>query len=324
MTATGRITTAKLIVGTKVVTTDDGEPTSRKRGMVREVKSLTTASVSGVGRSGKRGTVYTVTFTDGFAAEVVPSQTWTLSTTLDPTDALSSAPKDVALWNSGRDPFKIGTTSYPTKFWNGVTYRNAKADGTGSWVKLTPAQNERAIRESLDSAAKLRTTKSATEASLPTTTEQLVAAVTADVTADDLALTEAVNAVIRKPRKATATKAPADKVTKALHQSPAKARNELAKAAAIKAAPAGKKINYTRTYAGPKRSIVEHIREAFAAQKKGAFLSVTEIAKFDSKEYGQAHPSSGAVNAALRNSKKIDFAKPATGGARGSFGAKKS
>lgn len=72
--------------------------------------------------------------------------------------ALTSAPAEVSEWNNGR-PFTIGATTYTTKFWNGVTYRNAKADGTSDkWIKLTPAQQKRAMTESYDAAQTAKTT----------------------------------------------------------------------------------------------------------------------------------------------------------------------
>jgi len=53
------------------------------------------------------------------------------------------------------------------------------------------------------------------------------------------------------------------------------------------------------TFTGTRRDVAKHIAEAFEGQPSGAFLSVNEIVKFDSKEYGDDHPSSGAVSARL-------------------------
>lgn len=55
------------------------------------------------------------------------------------------------------------------------------------------------------------------------------------------------------------------------------------------------------TYNGPKRNVREHIRQAFAGRPTGTFLKVGEIAAFSSTEYGDAHPSGGAVSAALKS-----------------------
>ncbi len=51
---------------------------------------------------------------------------------------------------------------------------------------------------------------------------------------------------------------------------------------------------------GPRNDVGKHITEAFAGQETGKFLSVAEIAKFTSEEYGaDNHPSQGAVQARL-------------------------
>lgn len=49
----------------------------------------------------------------------------------------------------------------------------------------------------------------------------------------------------------------------------------------------------------PRRDVVKHIEEAFADQPKGTFLTVGEIAKFRSSEYGDDKPSPGAISARL-------------------------
>lgn len=50
---------------------------------------------------------------------------------------------------------------------------------------------------------------------------------------------------------------------------------------------------------GPRRDIAKHIESAFAEVESGTFLSVAEIAKHKSAEYGDDHPSQGAVSARL-------------------------
>jgi hypothetical protein len=55
----------------------------------------------------------------------------------------------------------------------------------------------------------------------------------------------------------------------------------------------------TSTFDGPRRSTKKHIEEAFAEQEVGAFLTVAQIANFTSEEYGDDHPSQGAISARL-------------------------
>lgn len=50
---------------------------------------------------------------------------------------------------------------------------------------------------------------------------------------------------------------------------------------------------------GPRRSIKTHVTEAFAEVESGTFLSIAEIRKFKSAEYGDDAPSAGAISAAL-------------------------
>lgn len=50
---------------------------------------------------------------------------------------------------------------------------------------------------------------------------------------------------------------------------------------------------------GPRRDIGKHIAEAFAGADSGTFMSVAEIAKFKSTEYGEDSPSQGAISARL-------------------------
>lgn len=52
-------------------------------------------------------------------------------------------------------------------------------------------------------------------------------------------------------------------------------------------------------YTGERRDIAAHITEAFADQPVGAFLTVAEIRKFRSTEYGDNQPSAGAISARL-------------------------
>lgn len=55
----------------------------------------------------------------------------------------------------------------------------------------------------------------------------------------------------------------------------------------------------TGGYTGERRSVSKHLAEAFANEPVGTILSIAQIAKFDSSEYGTDHPSSGAVTSAL-------------------------
>ena len=50
---------------------------------------------------------------------------------------------------------------------------------------------------------------------------------------------------------------------------------------------------------GPRRNVKNHIKEVFDAVEVGTTLTVNQISKADSKEYGSDHPSAGAVTQAL-------------------------
>lgn len=50
---------------------------------------------------------------------------------------------------------------------------------------------------------------------------------------------------------------------------------------------------------GPRRDIAAHIREAVAGKAAGTYLSVGDLVKFKSTEYGDAEPSPGAIAARL-------------------------
>ena len=52
-------------------------------------------------------------------------------------------------------------------------------------------------------------------------------------------------------------------------------------------------------YSGERRDIGAHITEAFADVEEGNFLTVAEIRKFRSTEYGDSQPSAGAISARL-------------------------
>lgn len=52
-------------------------------------------------------------------------------------------------------------------------------------------------------------------------------------------------------------------------------------------------------YTGERRDIGKHIVEAFADHPVGTFLTIAEIRKFVSDEYGQSLPSAGAISARL-------------------------
>jgi hypothetical protein len=55
----------------------------------------------------------------------------------------------------------------------------------------------------------------------------------------------------------------------------------------------------TSTYDGERRSVANHIYEAFAGKEPGTFLLIADIRNFSSDEYGSDHPSSGAISARL-------------------------
>jgi hypothetical protein len=50
---------------------------------------------------------------------------------------------------------------------------------------------------------------------------------------------------------------------------------------------------------GPRRDIGKHITEAFENVESGTFLTIAEIRKFNSSEYGDNPPSAGAISARL-------------------------
>lgn len=53
------------------------------------------------------------------------------------------------------------------------------------------------------------------------------------------------------------------------------------------------------TFDGPRRDIGEHIKSAFANVESGTFLTIAEIRKHRSEEYGDNPPSAGAIAARL-------------------------
>jgi hypothetical protein len=81
MTAEGRITTARLTKGIRLVTAENGHAIDRKRGTVREVAEVTAQMITG--RRSRR--VYTITFTDGVSTTAAPATTWTLAKDQGPT-----------------------------------------------------------------------------------------------------------------------------------------------------------------------------------------------------------------------------------------------
>jgi hypothetical protein len=72
---------------------------------------------------------------------------------------------------------------------------------------------------------------------------------------------------------------------------------KLATGKATGAVRSGGKSGGGSTYAGPKREVAKHITEYFADKEVGHFAKISEIAKFKSAEYGDDHPSQGAVTA---------------------------
>lgn len=71
------------------------------------------------------------------------------------------------------------------------------------------------------------------------------------------------------------------------------------KLAAGKSARAGGASTKSSPYTGERRDIAKHIAEAFAGLESGDFLTVSEIRNHTSEEYGDSHPSAGAISARL-------------------------
>lgn len=63
----------------------------------------------------------------------------------------------------------------------------------------------------------------------------------------------------------------------------------------------GKRVSGTTRapFSGTRRNVAAHIESAFVNVPSGEFLTVSEIVNHDSNEYGDDHPSSGAVSARL-------------------------
>lgn len=77
---------------------------------------------------------------------------------------------------------------------------------------------------------------------------------------------------------------------------------------------------------GPRRDLGKHIAQAFENLNSGDFLSVAEIRKFRSDEYGDEQPSAGAISARLFPAKgecTIEGITPGTGGEKSTKGAYK-
>lgn len=55
----------------------------------------------------------------------------------------------------------------------------------------------------------------------------------------------------------------------------------------------------SRVTGGPRRDTVKHMEQVFADLESGSFLTINEIAKAQSTEYGDDRPSAGAVSARL-------------------------
>lgn len=62
---------------------------------------------------------------------------------------------------------------------------------------------------------------------------------------------------------------------------------------------AGKASGNGPSYDGPRRNVGTHIGQAFESLPSGSFLTVTELAKAESAEYGDDHPTTGAISARL-------------------------
>lgn len=63
-------------------------------------------------------------------------------------------------------------------------------------------------------------------------------------------------------------------------------------------------------FTGTRRNVAAHIESAFASKASGEFLTVSEIVKHTSDEYGDDHPSSGAVSARLFGKTGVEGVTP--------------
>lgn len=85
--------------------------------------------------------------------------------------------------------------------------------------------------------------------------------------------------------------------------------------AAFKAA-SGKASGGTHTpFTGTRRDIGAHITSAFADKEVGTYLSISEIAKHRSAEYGDEAPSQGAISARLFPTTTVEGVEPIEKGA---------
>jgi hypothetical protein len=71
------------------------------------------------------------------------------------------------------------------------------------------------------------------------------------------------------------------------------------KLAVGKAAKVGGRTNSGSAFTGERRDIAKHIQSAFEGVEDGTFLTVAEIRKHTSEEYGDNPPSAGAISARL-------------------------
>ncbi|AKJ71781.1 hypothetical protein TIN2_91 [Tsukamurella phage TIN2] len=63
-------------------------------------------------------------------------------------------------------------------------------------------------------------------------------------------------------------------------------------------------------FTGVRRNVAAHIESAFDGVASGTFLTVSEIVKHSSEEYGDDHPSSGAVSARLFGKSGVEGVTP--------------
>lgn len=75
-----------------------------------------------------------------------------------------------------------------------------------------------------------------------------------------------------------------------------------------------------RSFTGTRRNVAAHIASAFADLDSGEFLTVGQIVAHNSDEYGDDHPSSGAVSARLDSETGVDGVEPSVN-AKGVRGA---
>jgi hypothetical protein len=139
MTAQGRITTNKLAQGTWLVTTDEGRPTSRKTGPVRQVAEAT-SNMFRHANYRKAYRVYKLTFTDGTVSHASPAQTWTLASDKQIATATATTQEGTTMTDTTATTEATTTEATPAK----ATPAKAAKAATKAPAKATPAKAAKA------------------------------------------------------------------------------------------------------------------------------------------------------------------------------------